>query len=131
MKDGKTLYLCDSVKNEKCGKKSCGFLSRGKCCYTTDPECAMKWNGKPVPMTEYLGMAREDELEDCIRRMIGIRDVGIVNAREDTKTITEAVEHLRKLYRILQCMDFMYDDKEDERMALILTMQEDNPEDGR
>lgn len=120
MKDGKTLYLCDCVKNEKCGKKSCGYLSRGKCYCTSDPKYARKLDGKPLPMTECFGMVRENEIEDCIRRMIGIRDVGIVNAREDTKTIADAVEYLCKLYRILAWMDFKYD-KEDERLALIMT----------
>ena len=108
------IYLCDPDKNTDCQKTIC-FRNRSMmasafgmnpCRFTRNPECAvLDDGGQPVRYSRNLSpqevKMRLVEIDDLIRRMESILDVGIVNAQRDQGTIREAIEELKTLKKMI------------------------------
>ena len=97
---GRELYLCDPGVNVACRKRSCGHLGRGGC-FATDHGAFAKRDesGKPVLWPKKIGSFVQDKgkLTETIVQMNRIREVGIVNAREDLQVIDDALGWLMLL----------------------------------
>lgn len=97
---GLELYLCDPDLNAGCRKGMCGLLGRGGC-FATQRRAFAKRNeaGEPVRWPMKVGSFIEDKerLTQTIVQMNRIREVGIVNAREDLQVIDDALGWLMLL----------------------------------
>ena len=107
------LYECDPDRNPECGKTGCyrnygirGFAAKTLCRITRKREAArLDENGEPVTIADrkayYMGLQiGAMEIQRTLDEMERIRDVGIVNAREDLKVIESAVKWLQVLKAI-------------------------------
>ena len=106
MEENKKLYLCDPERNRECGKQSCGtYHQRGRC-FSTKRRAYAKTdeNGVPIEWPLKIGTFIQDraELTQVLVDMNKIREVGIVNAREDLETIDKALKWLTLLDAMLQ-----------------------------
>ncbi len=105
MEEKKDLYLCDVDRNKTCGKRSCGYYGRGGC-FATQRRAYAKTdeNGVPIRWPMQIGTFMRDrkKLTQTIVDMNRIREVGIVNAREDLQVIDDALGWLMLLDAMIQ-----------------------------
>jgi hypothetical protein len=98
------LWLCDPDKNEVCGKRTCGWLRRGRCLGTNKEECAREdEEGNRLTVNSVRGSRTIEQvaLLQTIDDLEKIREVGIVNARNDLRVIDETIGWLELLYHLI------------------------------
>ena len=106
MDEKKTLYLCDPDRNEGCKKRMCGYYFERGGCFATHQRAYAKTdeNGTPIVWPLKIGSFIQDKnrLAQTIVDMNRIREVGIVNARQDLDTIDDALGWLMLLDAMIQ-----------------------------
>ena len=100
MEERKTWYLCDPDRNPECKKRGCGWMCRGECYLTSRRTCArIGENGAPLTKDSTKGTMtiEQSKLGQTIAEMNRIREIGIVNAQRDLRTIDDAIGWLQLL----------------------------------